>query len=167
MPLRPGGGQRRGWRCGGPGDDLCPVSTQGVPAVVELDVPTDLDTEVAEIAFEDGSVPARRDARLQLIAADVSHRMKLAIDAGDLALPVDQHGRVRCDRPAWTLLGQVKRQQDVAMVPAGEGTYGVADLTLQRHGTIVGRATECESAHGQLHPPGRAPPRSCQTMAGL
>lgn len=116
------------------GDDLGPASAQGVPAVVELDVPADLDTELAEIALEDRNIPPRRDARLELVAAHVGHRMQLAIDVGDLAPPVEEYGRVRCARPAWTLLGQVKRQQDIALVLAGQGTKGVADLTLQRHG---------------------------------
>ena len=69
---------------------------------------------------EDRHVPARRDACLELIATDASHGMKLATDAGDFAPPVEEYGRVRCDRPVWTLLGQVKRQSGCSSCACGQ-----------------------------------------------
>src|SRR6185436_10806502 len=95
-----------------PKNDPSPFLLQARPAFAPVHVETNLDADRAEIRLEERRIRfARADASLQLVL----RRMNFVVPSRDLALPVDQDGRV-IGSPACP---DADRADDVAGVFAG------------------------------------------------
>src|SRR6266566_7092326 len=101
-----------------PDDDLRSLARQSFPAVVELDVEADLDTEPSKVAREDGKLLARSHTVLEHLAGLGGDRVNLPVDARDLSLSI-QEGRGVGAEALLPVFEHEERHDDVASVLAG------------------------------------------------
>ena len=117
-------------------DELGALVGQGLPSIVECDVPADLNAQLPEVAVEDGELGPRRDPILQVIAADEGDRVRLSIDPGHRPFTIQEDGGVGVDRAGGALLDQIHRDDQVRLVPPRQGPEGFQHRPPRRDGAM-------------------------------
>ena len=111
-----------------------------MPAVIELNVPADLDAELAEVAVEDGEFAAGADAAFKNIGSDDGDGVDLSVDASDFSGAVKEDGGVGIDWSLTAVLNKVQGRDEVGFVLLGQFTEGRLDGSGERLGALGRRA---------------------------